>query len=334
MRRRGTMPAMTQAPLRTVKKRLGPEFSMGMFREAAELDRDLLHDEHLTRWLFADALHARGERREMSFYEYVGPPHVKRYMRWIQGFPYRDWFPDQVAPLAAISEARDRAALEAIGVDPGQTKLDAIGQYNAEDYLLQRFYPVPDRMKPRTILDFGAGHGRQANLAFHDGDSVTETMIAIDGIPGSYLTQRAYYAALGLSCADYIEARTRGHDFDVAERATDHDVIHLPTWRFDLVPDESVDLALLVQVIKELPRPLVVHVLKEFARVLKPGGAVYVRDHVQGHSPNHMPIDQLLMANGFVLEFAPAVQDRTEIHGLPRIWRKLDPTMYFEPELG
>jgi SAM-dependent methyltransferase len=315
-------------PERTVKKRIGEKFSMKLFRSAAELDKEFIDDPSLVRWMWADVLHARAKRREMSFYHYVGPRHVRRYMGWIDKFDYPDWFADRVAPLAAISEDRDRAALTALGLADDGIDLNAIGRYNAQDYLLQRFYPMPESMAPRTILDFGAGHGRQANLAFHEGDSTTETLIAVDGIPGSYLTQRAYYAGLGLRCADYIEARVRGRDFDFAERAEANQVLHLPTWRLDLIPDDSVDLALLVQVLNELPRPLVMRALREISRVLKPGGALYIRDRIQGHRPNDMPMERLLLANGFMLEFSPAVREVDQIHGLPRIWRKLDPSLY------
>lgn len=324
-------------PPRVVRRRLGGEFSMNMFKKVVELDQDLIDDPSLTQWLWADILHSKGQRKEMSFYDYVGKRHVRLYLKWIdfsakkkRGVtPYPDWFRDRVERLAEISVERDIAALTALGLRLGGIDLPEIGLYNAQDYVLQRFYPMPDSKAPRTILDFGAGHGRQANLAFHSGDDVTETIISVDGIPGSYLTQRAYYAGLGLRLADYIEARSRGRDFDVSALAQTHDVVHLPTWRLDLVPDDSVDMAILVQVINELPRKLAVRAIKELGRVIKPGGALYIRDHLQRHRPNDMPIDQVLLASGFVLEFAPAVKDLVQIHGVPRIWRKFDPELYY-----
>jgi SAM-dependent methyltransferase len=216
------------------------------------------------------------------------------------------------------------------GSGAGDLDLEAVGIYNAQDYLLQRFYPVPDRHRPRVLLDFGAGHGRMANLAFRLDDSVTETMIAVDGIPAPYLVQRAYYTGLGLTVADYLDDRAAGREFDVAKQQVDRDVVHLPTWRLDLVPNRSVDLVCCIQVLKELPRRLVVNVLEQFSRVVKPGGAIYVRDHVLQHHPNMMPIDQLLLANGFVREFAPHVRDQADIHGLPRVWRRLDPELLYD----
>jgi hypothetical protein len=85
-----------------------------------------------------------------------------------------------------------------------------------------------------------------------------------------------------------------------------------------------------VQVLKELPRRLVVHVLQEFARILRPGGSIYIRDALLHHHPNMLPIDDLLLAQGFLPEFTPRVRDRVQIHGVPRIWRKIDLANYWD----
>jgi SAM-dependent methyltransferase len=305
---------------------------MSLWDAAVERDGGrYLQDDFLKRWLFADRLAARDDGDWMSFYAYEGPGHVWKYMVWIRDFDYPDWFRKQprYQELIRTSVERDRAALAALGLDEGDLKLRRIGVYNMQDYVLQRFYPVPEAQALRTVLDFGAGHGRMANLAFSNLDETTETIIAVDGIPGSYLTQRAYYTGLGLRLADYLDITDAGAELDVAQAAVDHDVVHLPTWRLDLVPDASVDMVTCVQVLKELPRRLVPHVLAQFARVVKPGGALYVRDHLQDHNPNQMPMDELFAAHGFVLEFAPHVADRRDIHGVPRIWRRLDVERYF-----
>jgi hypothetical protein len=42
-----------------------------------------------------------------------------------------------------------------------------------------------------------------------------------------------------------------------------------------------------------------------------------------------MPQDEVLLASGFALEFRPQVRDRVDIHGIPRIWRRFDPSLYF-----
>lgn len=52
---------------------------------------------------------------------------------------------------------------------------------------------------------------------------------------------------------------------------------------------------------------------------------LYIRDHDQAWKPAHkINLNEYLSKNGFVLEFRPHVMDGIEIHGIPRIWRKID----------
>ncbi|MBS44188.1 MAG: hypothetical protein CMH83_13700 [Nocardioides sp.] len=317
-------------------RNLEQDHSSRLFRAAADADRgSTLDADYLERWLLADEQKSKGQRTEMSFEQYLGPDHVRHYFHYINPFRYPDWFGGRLKGLTQASLERDRAVLERLGLEavgPNGNVLDLenIARYNAQDYRLMRFYPMPRRMQVETVLDFGAGHGRQANLLFREGADPVR-LIAIDAIEASYLTQRAYYTGLGLDLAEYVEARDAGEDFDVASLLDSHDVVHLPTWRFDLVPDDSVDLLCTVQVLKELPRELVPWAIGHFARVVHPGGALYVRDHPQDHRPNQMPVEELLAAAGFVLEFAPQVADRRDIHGVPRIYRRLDPGLLYRP---
>ena len=179
---------------------------------------------------------------------------------------------------------------------------------------------MPARFRPRTVLDLGPGNGRLANAFLH-GDAPVDTVIAVEGIAGPYLTQRAYYTGLGLQVADYLDTDEPAA-FDVAAAARSNDVVHLPTWRLDLVPDASVDLVCAVQVLKELPAATVHFVLEHLGRIVRPSGAVYVRDHLAGHDLTGLPTDDLLVARGFALEFAPQVRDRVDLHGLPRLFRR------------
>jgi hypothetical protein len=182
-----------------------------------------------------------------------------------------------------------------------------------------------------VLLDFGAGHGRLANLSFFSPkkDERIETYIAVDAIPSTYFSQLAYFKGMGLNVWEYLEHLSENVSSDDILRAMEnHDVIHLPTWRMDLLPHSSVDTVACIQVLKELPGELLVKILQEFKRITKDDAAIYIRDHVQFHNPNHMPIDELLLANSFKQEFTPLIKDRVDSHGLPRIWRKVNPDNY------
>lgn len=287
--------------------------------------------EAAVRWLFAERLAARGERGEMGFSGYEGPAHIAKFFGWLRRAELADFFGADVDDLIAASLQTDRTVFSHYGLPFDEALVRKIGRYNAQDYVLQRAYSVPERQQIRVFLDFGAGHGRMANLAFstpRTGGRL-RSYVAVDGIPSTYFTQAAYFAALGLTVWDYFDQV--GDTVGAAEIAAaigSHDIVHLPTWCLPLVPDGAVDMISCVQVLKELPGELVPWLLPHFGRIVQPAGSLYVRDHPQFHNPNHMPIDLLIQAAGFALEFAPMWRDRSEIHGLPRIWRKVDATLF------
>ncbi len=304
--------------------------ALKLFTDRQEADRktasfpDFLH-----RWLFMERMYQRGQRHELNFFQFDGKLHIEKFFRWIRDIKYPDFFAD--ADLIRESIENDKAVRQFYDLDVGEANLECVGLYNAQDFQLQRYYPVPERLKIGRILDFGAGHGRMANLALKGTKyKRADGFVAVDGIPSSYLTQNLYYKGLGLSVAEYLDHDNPAETFNFGSLAAANDVVHLPTWRMPLLPDHWFDLVCCVQVLKELPAELVPYVLKEFARVLKPGGALYIRDHVQYHNPNQMPVDELLLASGFLLEFRPQLIDRKEIHGLPRLWRKIDARIFLD----
>lgn len=292
----------------------------GVDRFAAVRKRDLSGgEEDLGRWLLVepDQLDATGDPGVTG---YDGPQHLGRWFDWSAPFSFPDWFLAADDPVVQEVAARDLACLERLDIDHDPQVVADFARYTGQDRWLTRAYPMPDRFRPRVMLDLGPGNGRLAN-AFLNGDDPVDTVIAVEGIAGPYLTQRAYYTGLGLRVADYLDTDEPDR-FDVTATAEGHDVVHLPTWRLDLVPDASVDLVCAVQVLKELPATTVRFVLQHLRRVVRPGGAVYVRDHLEGHDLTGLPTDDLLMAHGFALEFAPRVRDRIDLHGLPRLFRR------------
>lgn len=296
-------------------------------------DRDRLgFPEYFSRWLFAERLHARGARAHMGFSAYEGTGHIAKFFNWHTFANYADYFcPEQIGPLQAASVAADLKVYDAYGLENENGIVQKVGRYNAQDFLLMRGYAVPERNRVRVQLDFGAGHGRLANLAFNapNGADRLKTYIAVEAIPSTYFTQLAYFRALDLKTWEYLEHCDEDLTSDTLAAAIEaYDVVHLPTWRHDLLPDGCVDMVTCVQVLKELPGPLVNAIIPIFARLTHETGAIYIRDHQQFHNPNHMPIDLLLQTNGFALEFAPQLIDRTELHGMPRIWRKVNPAHF------
>ncbi len=265
---------------------------------------------HLTKRLSEGALH------DMGFTGFDGPPMVERMIRWIDHFDYP--CPVDVARLQALEDEarlRDGRALRVLGLDPAAVNLSAVARYSAQDFWFQReAVPLARNERLKTVLDFGAGHGRQGTLWHETG----ATMIAVDATPGPYLAQRAYARALGWEVADYL---------DGVEGWGPGSYAHLPSWRMDLIPEGSVDMVIAVQVLREVTKPMLVLALAHFQRVLRPGGRLYVRDHVGFHNVNAVDQDAALRAHGFEVEWRPHWVDREDVHGVPRLWRKVDPAV-------
>ncbi|MEE9382030.1 MAG: class I SAM-dependent methyltransferase [Nannocystaceae bacterium] len=194
-----------------------------------------------------------------------------------------------------------------------------VDHYNAADYQFQNIYPMPRRNRVRRVLDFGAGFGRQANLWTQ---MIPDPVYcAVDAIANGYCSQHEYYRRFpDVPLFDYIDDP---EGFSMREQ---RGIYHLPTWRFDLLPDDFFDLAICVHVLPELDEPLIQYVLDNLTRVLKPGARLYIRDHDDG--PGHdLDTNTELAARGFVMEFHPYLRDFSDILGIPRLLRKLDPAI-------
>lgn len=299
------------------------ENDLSNFNAMVERDRDFLSDFHWgTSWAHWQKRLSQGALKHMAFDRFLGADHLRLFCTWIDTIPYPDYFDAKaINTLIDFSHTNDARIFSQLGLHTEDSNLQAIARYNAQDFLFQRAYPVPKHQQVKTLLDFGAGHGRQANLAFHP-DSHVQHMITMDAIPASYLTQRLYYKELGIGYTDYMD-NADTLNFDTPSQP----ITHLPSWRGDLVPDNSVDMACAVQVLRELSKPMLKRTLDMFRRVIKPGGALYIRDHIGFHNVNNIDLDGLLKGYGFCLEWHPHITDRVDSHGVPRIWRKADPAV-------
>ena len=261
-----------------------------------------------------------------EYHSYNGPEDLLRWFEWCRGSPH--YFPSEhVKPLVSLSEVKNREILRAIG-NTRKYNFQYVDEYNATDYLLQNCYPVPQRMKIKRILDFGAGYGRQINLWSQLHPELV--YVGMDAIELPYCLQQFYYSHFDLPLREYVKSP---RDF-VIEAASG--IYHLPTWRTDLLPDNFFNMVICVQVLQEINECLVRHMIKVFQQCLKPGGALYIRDHDLMWQPAHkLNLNKLLPEMGFVLEFRPYIVDDyyalnenddfpPDIHGVPRIWRKCD----------
>ncbi len=257
------------------------------------------------------------EELPQDFFRFSDPDEIVKWMNWFSG-EYPSYFDPAITnPLVSQSLVNDSEIFRKLNLVHKFETYENIGLNNAHDFFIPQSYPVPAEFEIKTVVDFGAGYGRQANLwwPFVEGKG---NFIGVDAIPLSYSLQSHYYHAIK---SDYKEYVFEKEQFKIDPKGSD--IYHLPTWRLDLIPDNSVDLIICIQVLPELSRTLINYLFKEFHRILKPGAALYLRDlNFLYKAFGTGNIDGILQTNGFSLEFRAFVKHNTHIHGIPRIWRK------------
>ncbi len=254
-----------------------------------------------------------------DFFTFTGKEDLPRWMNWFdKDYPDYTQSPE-IEKLAQKSLEIERKIFLKLSLPFAESNyLKRVGINNAHDFFLPQSYPMASRYSIKNVLDFGAGYGRQSNL--WSGNRKVGMYVAVDAIESSYCLQNLYYHSVSDKVSDYIE-NPDTFKFD----ASYNGIVHVPTWRFDLIPDKSMDLVMCVQVLPELNSKLIRFIMEQFKRVLKPGGLLYIRDHAYTWKPaGQINVEKYLVQQGFALEFKAHIINDADMHGIPRIWRNED----------
>jgi hypothetical protein len=109
---------------------------------------------------------------------YKSPQDLIRWFEWFRPEECAHYLPEErISVLSDESESHSRRILRPIL--SAEYKYRHVDEYNAVDFMLQNLYPVPPRMRPKRVLDFGAGYGRQMNLWSRVTDP---TYVAVDSV--------------------------------------------------------------------------------------------------------------------------------------------------------
>jgi SAM-dependent methyltransferase len=254
-----------------------------------------------------------------DFYQYNGPNEITKWFNWISHQKKPDYFRKaELSPLIELSKKYDYKLLDKFSLEFEKRKYEEfIGRYNAQDYLFQNGYRTPERYKINKILDFGAGYGRQSNIWTQKRKDII--FVGMDAIPLPYCLQHLYYSHLDFPYYEYV---IKPSNFRIDKKSG---IYHLPTWRCDLLPKSFFDMVICVQVLQELNIKLLKYVIDIIHNVLKPGGCLYIRDDDNWKPTHRLNLNKYLPKKGFVLEYKPHLKHNIDIHGVPRIWRKIDP---------
>jgi SAM-dependent methyltransferase len=178
----------------------------------------------------------------------------------------------------------------------------------------------------QTILDYGAGYGR-LGLAFF-GHPRVKNYIGIDSIELSYMLQNLVLSAYQPErFYEYFDFAMENKPFE-ALQSPDGGIYHLPMWKWDLIPDASVDVVTSVFVLPEINEFSLLEFMAQATRTVKKNGYIYLRDHLyhtgdKNHVGAHrFDTEALLEKNGFKKIYQPDYADNVEIYGTPRVYQK------------
>ena len=198
-----------------------------------------------------------------------------------------------------------------------------ISEYTAADYLFQNI----TNKKIENVLDFGSGIGRQA---MHWGGDVN--FFSIDAIQSLYLLQNRIYSILFPDrLVEYFVNRDACKKIDVS--INEKKLYHLPTWQMDLIPDNSIDLIICVQVLNEIDEKTVRYVIEQFKRIAKNNCVLYVRDHENHYTPAlNVRVGKILLDYGFEVVYRYQGLS-SDLEGVPRVWCNTDFRSSFKKRL-
>tara|TARA_B100000242_G_scaffold249915_1_gene191300 strand:- start:2840 stop:3748 length:909 start_codon:yes stop_codon:yes gene_type:complete len=193
--------------------------------------------------------------------------------------------------------------------------------YNAIDY-----YIISQNCDNFNVtLDFGSGYGRLAAMfSFKENQ---KTFISVDCIESTYILQNLFLSLLKpQNFHEYFDYEFLNKKINIKQK---NSIFHIPTWRMNIVENESVDLITSVFVLPEINEFALNNFITESKRILKKNGFIYVRDHLyQTGEKNHKGAHKLntekeLRKNGFELIFKCEYKDNVDIYGTPRIYKKI-----------
>lgn len=162
-----------------------------------------------------------------------------------------------------------------------------------DKYAARSYYYHTLHGKSAHVLDFGAGWGREVLTWFALSDKLT--YVAMDAIEGPYRVQADVLRWL-TEVDEYIEGYTV--DFEKAKSEA-LACLHVPTWRFDLVPDHFFDLIMCNNSLSEVEEELVSPLLEQFRRVLMPGGRLLLEDWENWKPVYELDVPELLAQTGW-----------------------------------
>lgn len=171
---------------------------------------------------------------------------------------------------------------------------------------------------PDVVIDVGGGWGGLGMAWIAAG---CRSVAVVDSIEQPYILQNVYLRSVpGVAFRELLESDDPSIDLSSWQGIT-----HFSLWKLPAVKSQSVDVVSAVQVLREVNGSMIIFLVSELKRVLRPGGIFYVRDNDHSYSEasmHNVNVTQYLLEQGFELVFDPPLVQGRDIHRVPRIFRR------------
>lgn len=193
-----------------------------------------------------------------------------------------------------------------------------------------------DLPKNPIHLDIGPGLGSHA---FYSVFHLNANYLGLEASPVSYAVQRDVFRFLANNKPEYFDpivAEKMGSSpEDIKNELADNKkyrIRHVPSWYFEDVLDESLDLVTASWVLNEVSPAGITWLMCNSMRALRMGGYFYIRDSDKLKPNRHsISYDKVLLSMGFEHVGKLDVKNRVDMYGIPRAYRKVEnKIMHFE----
>ena len=182
-------------------------------------------------------------------------------------------------------------------------------------------------------LDLGPGLGTHALYSLEEFKS---NFYAVEAVPYTYEMQRYFFRYLSLTWPQYLDI-IECENFCLNDKKINYElnenpnyrIRHVPSWNFQLMKSQSIDLITATFMLNEISEAGLLWLLSNSLKVLKNGGFFYIRDSGQLKPGKHnINYDELMLKLGFKLVKRFNARNRVDLHGIPRLYQKIDNSYY------
>lgn len=290
----------------------------------------LIANDNIEKWQLIDLMDISKELKERHL-NYSGPRDI---LNWIGQRHRVEWklpllypksltwsyprIPGWIESLMKASKDVHRSIFSNIQEWDGKYR----GEYEIFDLVNAIDYHYFSTLLPecKKFLDYGGGYGRQAFLTMNMMPEVK--FFVTDAIERCYLMQTWTFSHLKHHFFDYLmNPEVNKEDILKFTEQNQKCILHIPSWRNDLLPKAWFDCVVFVWSIGEMSESAALHALETTVRVLMPGGYVYIRDDCY-RDFNKVDDEKFLLDNNFEIVYNSRAKHISEAVGVLRLFRK------------